>query len=63
MTTRRRLLGSLVILLLAVIGATWVLAIDLPLGWAHLLGLVATLALLVVIWLWPGRQEPTEPPP
>jgi len=63
MAIRRKLLWTLAILLVAVIAATWALSVELPIGWLHILGLAATLALLALIWFWPGRQEPTEPPP
>jgi cyanate permease len=63
MASRRKLLWTLVVLLVVVIAAAWALSIDLQLGWLHILGLAATLALLALIWFWPGRQEPKEPPP
>ncbi|MGH6903453.1 MAG: hypothetical protein ACREIR_12020 [Geminicoccaceae bacterium] len=56
----RRLLGTLVILAGAVLG--WTLAVELAIGWMAVVGLAAALALVVLIWLWPEREEPEEPP-
>jgi len=32
-------------------------------GWLHLLGLGLSVAALLVIWLWPGIEQPRKPPP
>jgi hypothetical protein len=31
-------------------------------GWLHLLGLGLSVAVLLVIWLWPGIEQPRKPP-
>jgi hypothetical protein len=57
----RKLLWTLLILAGLVIG--WTLAVDLEIAWAQFVGLAGALALLVLIWFWPDRREPDEPPP
>jgi hypothetical protein len=32
-------------------------------GWLHLIGLGLSVAALLVIWLWPGIEQPKRPPP
>ena len=59
--TDRRPLWTLLILAVAVLG--WTLAVELGLGWAVMAGLATALALSVLIWLWPERQDSDEPPP
>ena len=31
-------------------------------GWAHMIGLGASVLLLVLIWFWPGNWQPRRPP-
>jgi hypothetical protein len=40
----------------------WTPALELEIAWAHFVGLAGALALLVLIWFWPDRREPDEPP-
>jgi hypothetical protein len=57
----RKLLWTLVIFAGAVLG--WTLAVELEIAWAQFVGLAGALVVLVLIWFWPDRQEPDEPPP
>jgi hypothetical protein len=57
----RKLLWTLVIFAGAVLG--WTLAVELEIAWAQFVVLAGALAVLVLIWFWPDRQEPDEPAP
>jgi hypothetical protein len=57
----RKLLWTLVIFAGAVLG--WTLAVELEIAGAQFVGLAGALVVLVLIWFWPDRQEPDEPPP
>jgi hypothetical protein len=59
-STDRRWLWTLLILAAAVLG--WALAVDLAMDWVAIAGVVTALVLLVLIWLWPARQDSDEPP-
>jgi hypothetical protein len=41
----------------------WVAWNDGHIGWAHIIGLGASVLLLVLIWFWPGNWQPRQPPP
>jgi hypothetical protein len=41
----------------------WTLAVELEIAWAQFVVLAGALAVLVLIWFWPDRQEPDEPAP
>ncbi|MGH6919290.1 MAG: hypothetical protein ACREJ0_16485 [Geminicoccaceae bacterium] len=56
MSSDRKLFWTLVILAGAVLG--WTLAVELEIAWAQFVGLAGALVVLVLIWLWPERQEP-----
>ena len=58
----RRMLAMLAALLGLAVVAAWLLS-GAGLAWWHLMGLAASLGILVVIWLWPGLRQPDKPPP
>ena len=60
MSTDRKLVWTLLLLAAAVLG--WTLAVDLEIAWAPIVGLAVALVPLVLIWLWPTRQDSDEPP-
>lgn len=41
----------------------WTAWYDGSFGMAHVIGLGASVFLLVLIWFWPGNKQPTQPPP
>ena len=41
----------------------WIAWTNGSLGTAHIIGLGASVLLLVLIWFWPGSRQPTQPPP
>jgi hypothetical protein len=41
----------------------WIAWTNGSLGTAHIIGLGASVLLLVLIWFWPGNRQPTQPPP
>lgn len=61
LSTRRRLWSTMT-LLLAAAGAAWMLWPAAPIGWAHLVGLGLAVTLLILIWTWPGVEQPRQPP-
>jgi hypothetical protein len=58
----RQTLAVLAALLGLVVGLAWLLSSE-GLAWWHLLGLAASIGLLVLIWRWPGIRQPNQPPP
>jgi hypothetical protein len=58
----RQKLGLLMALLGLVVLLAW-LASSEGLAWWHLLGLAASVGLLVLIWRSPGIRQPSKPPP
>jgi len=62
MPMKRALLAAMMAILAVVVFFAWTAWNDAHLGWAHIIGLGTTIALLAVIWIWPGKQ-PTQPPP
>jgi hypothetical protein len=61
LSTRQRLWSTMT-LVLAAAAALWMLWPNAPVGWAHLVGLGVAVALLILIWTWPGVEQPTKPP-
>lgn len=61
MSVKRRLWSTMT-LILAAVAALWMLWPAAPIGWAHLVGLGVSVALLVLIWTWPGVEQPSGPP-
>lgn len=52
------------VVVLALVGLlAWLAWNDGHLGWAHIVGLGASVLILVLIWFWPGTSQPTKPPP
>jgi O-antigen/teichoic acid export membrane protein len=63
MSTKTILLTIMIIILAIVIFVAWTAWNDGYLGWAHVVGLGASVLLLILIWFWPGNRQPTQPPP
>jgi hypothetical protein len=63
MTAKRILLASMMIVLVLVAVMAWVAWTNGSFGAAHVIGLGASVVLLVLIWFWPGNRQPTRPPP
>jgi len=63
MTAKRFLLVLMIVVLVAVAAFDWIAWNDGSFGAAHVVGLGASVVLLVLIWFWPGNQQPTRPPP
>jgi len=63
MLAKRTLLATVTIVLVIVIFFAWAAWNEGHLGWAHIIGLGATILLLALIWFWPGIRQPTQPPP
>lgn len=63
MTTKRILLSIMIIVLVIVAAVAWMAWMHGSFGAAHVVGLGASVLLLVLIWFWPGSRQPTQPPP
>jgi peptidoglycan/LPS O-acetylase OafA/YrhL len=63
MSIKKFLLAIMIIVLAIVIFVAWTAWNDGHLGWPHVVGLGASVLLLVVIGFWPGNRQPTQPPP
>lgn len=63
MFTKRILSAAMMIVVGIVAALAWVAWNDGNIGWAHIIGLGASVLLLVVIWFWPGNWQLRQPPP
>jgi peptidoglycan/LPS O-acetylase OafA/YrhL len=63
MSTKKILLTIMIVVLAIVIFVAWTAWNDSQLGWAHVVGLGASVLLLILIGFWPGNRQPTQPPP
>ena len=63
MTAKRVLLAGMMVVLAIVAIIAWIAWTNGNLGTAHIIGLGASVLLLVLIWFWPGNRQPTQPPP
>jgi len=63
MFTKRSLLVIMLVVLAIVVFFAWTAWNEGHFGWAHILGLGASILLLALIWFWPGNGQPTQPPP
>jgi hypothetical protein len=63
MFTKRTLSAAMIIVLAIVVFFAWTAWNESHLGWAHVIGLGASVLALTLIWIWPGNREPTQPPP
>jgi hypothetical protein len=61
MSAKRRLWATLTLLLVAG-AALWMIWPAASIGWAHVAGMGVSVVLLILIWTWPGVEQPTEPP-
>ena len=60
----KRTLSAVMIAVLAIaIFFAWTAWNDGNLGIAHIVGLGASVLILVLIWFRPGTKQPTQPPP
>ena len=62
MTAKRFLVVLMMVVLAAVAVFAWIAWNDGSFGAAHVVGLGASVVLLVLIWFWPGNRQPTRPP-
>jgi hypothetical protein len=63
MVHQRVLLTIVIIMLAIVVFLAWIDWNEGHFGWPHLIGLGASVLILVVVWFWPGIRQPTQPPP
>jgi len=63
MFTKRTRSAVMMIALAIVVFFAWTAWNEHHLGWAHILGLGASVLALALTWIWPGNREPTQPPP
>jgi hypothetical protein len=63
MTAKRVLLTGMMVVLAIVAIIAWIAWTNGSLGTAHIIGLGASVLLLVLIWFWPENRQPTQPPP
>ena len=63
MTRKRALLAIIMVVLAVIVFFAWMAWNDGHFGWAHIAGMGLSILLLVLIWFWPGTQQPTRPPP
>ena len=60
----KKMLSTIMIIVVAIVAAiAWVAWNNGNIGWAHIIGLGASVLLLVLIWFWPGKWQPRQPPP
>ena len=52
----------MIVVLAIVVFVAWTAWNAGQLGWAHVVGLGASVLLLIVIGFWPGNWQPTQPP-
>jgi O-antigen/teichoic acid export membrane protein len=62
MLMRRVLLAATMLVVAIVAVIAWVAWNAGQIGWAHIIGLGASVLLLVLIWIWPGNWQPRQPP-
>jgi len=60
---KKILLTAAIIVLAIVIIFSWIAWNSAQFGVAHVIGLAATLLLLLVIWVWPSGKQSNLPPP
>jgi hypothetical protein len=58
----KKILWSTMTMILVSVGVLWMIWPNTPTGWGHLVGLGLSVALLILIWTWPGIRQPTKPP-
>lgn len=63
MITKRTLSAIMIIVLAIVAFLAWTAWNGAGVGWAHILGLAASILILALIWFWPESRQPTQPPP
>jgi hypothetical protein len=63
MSTKRRVLGLMIAVLAVIAFFGWTAWRDGSFGIARIVGLGASVLILVLIWFWSGNKQPTEPPP
>jgi hypothetical protein len=57
--TRKTLFAAVMIVVTVVAVIAWVAWNDSNnIGWAHIIGLGASVLLLILIWIWPGTWQP-----
>ena len=61
MLTKRTVLAAAMALLAIVVFFAWTAWNDGHFGWAHIIGLAATVLLLAVIWIWPRANNQHNP--
>jgi len=63
MSTKKMLLAFMIAIVAIVVFLAWTAWNSGNLGVMHIVGLGASVLLLVLIWFWPGNKQPTRPPP
>jgi membrane associated rhomboid family serine protease len=62
MSLKNILFTIMIVVLAIVVFVAWTAWNAGQLGWAHVVGLGASVLLLIVIGFWPGNRQPTQPP-
>ena len=63
MSTKKTFLALMIAVVAIVAVFAWTAWSSGNLGMAHIVGLGASVLILVLIWFWPGNKQPTRPPP
>ena len=63
MIMKRTLSAIMIIVLAIVVFSAFSAWNGAGVGWAHILGLGASIMILALIWFWPESRQPTQPPP
>ncbi len=63
MAMKKLLLALLIVVAAIAAFFAWTAWYDGSFGVPHLVGLGASVLILVLIWFWPGNNQPTQPPP
>jgi membrane associated rhomboid family serine protease len=62
-TTKKVVLGLIIVALGAIVFLSFTAWYYSNLNWAHIIGMGASVLLLIVFWFWPEQNQPTGPPP
>jgi hypothetical protein len=62
MTKQKKLYWTVAVLLGLAAAVAWAVSRAEAIGWLHLVGVALTLLLLLLIWRWPGVEQPRRAP-
>jgi len=61
-TKQKKMYWTIAVLLGLAAAVAWVISQAEGIGWLHLAGIGLTLLLLLLIWRWPGVEQPQRAP-